>query len=150
MAQGRLGGPEKLIVITNAVTKDWGVFEYWSIGTVSEEVIKFGNEQKWAWPKDPTSFLGQKYRVAQCFVYQSGRKDRLHEAVSSCKDPGAQGRSRYAATEPATTCGRAFSRRARSGLPLINFAVIRLDSSAPAAVSNTLTEAQLSSPLSMP
>ena len=57
------------VVITNAIAKDWGVFEYWNIGTVSEEVIKFGNEQKWPWPKDPSSFLGQKYRVAQCFVY---------------------------------------------------------------------------------
>jgi hypothetical protein len=60
---------KKPIVITNAIAKDWGVFEYWNIGTVSEEVIKFGNEQKWPWPKDPSSFLGQKYRVAQCFVY---------------------------------------------------------------------------------
>src|SRR5215469_2637584 len=57
------------IVITNVATKDWGVFEYWNIGTVSEEVIKFGTEQKWPWPKDPNSFLGQRYRVAQCFVY---------------------------------------------------------------------------------
>jgi hypothetical protein len=60
---------KKPIVITNVATKDWGVFEYWNIGTISEEVIKFGNEQKWPWPKDPSSFLGQKYRVAQCFVY---------------------------------------------------------------------------------
>ena len=60
---------KKPIVITNAMTKDWGVFEYWNIGTVSEEVIKFGNEQKWPWPKDPSTFPGQQYRVAQCFVY---------------------------------------------------------------------------------
>lgn len=60
---------KKPIVITNAMTKDWGVFEYWNIGTVSEQVIKFGNEQGWPWPKDPSRFLGQEYRVAQCFVY---------------------------------------------------------------------------------
>src|SRR3984957_16746116 len=35
---------KKPIVISNVTTKDWGVFEYWNIGTVSEEVIKFGNE----------------------------------------------------------------------------------------------------------
>lgn len=57
------------IVITNVATRDWGVFEYWNIGTVSEEVITFGNAQKWPWPKDPNGFLGQNYRVAQCFVY---------------------------------------------------------------------------------
>ena len=57
------------VIISNVATKDWGVFEYWNIGIVSEEVIKFGNEQKWPWPKDPASFLGQKYRIAQCFTY---------------------------------------------------------------------------------
>ena len=60
---------KKPIAITNAMSNNWGVFEYWNIGTVSEEVIKFGNEQKWPWPKDPSNFLGQQYRVAQCFVY---------------------------------------------------------------------------------
>lgn len=65
------------IVITNAATKDWGVFEYWNIGTVSEEVIKFGNEQKWPWPKDPKSFLGQKYRVAQCFTYHLNSEGKI-------------------------------------------------------------------------
>jgi hypothetical protein len=49
---------KKPVVITNALAKDRGVFEYWNIGTVSEEVIAFGNAQKWAWPKDPKSFLG--------------------------------------------------------------------------------------------
>lgn len=57
------------IAITNAIAGEWGVFEYWNVGTVSEEVIRLGNEQRWPWPKDPSSFLGQKYRVAQCFVY---------------------------------------------------------------------------------
>lgn len=55
--------------ITNAFATDWGVFEYWNIGTISQEVINFGNEQKWPWPKNPESFVGQKYKVAQCFVY---------------------------------------------------------------------------------
>jgi hypothetical protein len=68
---------KKPIVISNVATKDWGVFEYWNIGTVSEEVIKFGNEQKWPWPKDPTSFLGQKYRVAQCFTYHLNAEGKI-------------------------------------------------------------------------
>ena len=66
------------VVITNAATKDWGVVAYWNIGTVSEEVIKFANEQKWPWPKDPTSFfLGQKYRVAQCFTYHLNAEGKI-------------------------------------------------------------------------
>jgi hypothetical protein len=65
------------IVISNVATKNWGVFEYWNIGTMSEEVIKFGNEQKWPWPKDPNSFLGQRYRVAQCFTYHINPEGKI-------------------------------------------------------------------------
>ena len=68
---------KKPIVITNVATKDWGVFEYWNIGTISEELIKFGNEQKWPWPKDPNSLLGQKYRVAQCFLYHINPEGKI-------------------------------------------------------------------------
>ena len=68
---------KKPIAITNAAANDWGVFEYWNIGTVSEEVIKFGNEQNWPWPKDPTNFLGKKYRVSQCFTYHINPEGKI-------------------------------------------------------------------------
>jgi hypothetical protein len=68
---------KKPIVITNVATKSWGVFEYLNIGTISEEVIKFGSEQKWPWPKDPDSLLGKKYRVAQCFVYHINPEGKI-------------------------------------------------------------------------
>jgi len=77
---------KKPIVITNAISKDWGVFEYWNIGIFSEEVMKYGNEQKWPWPKDPTTFLGQKYRVAQCFVYHftpNGKIDFMRQYLDT-------------------------------------------------------------------
>jgi hypothetical protein len=54
-----------------------GVFEYSNIGTVSDDVIKFGNAQQWPWPKDPASFLGQTYRVAQCFVYHINSEGKI-------------------------------------------------------------------------
>jgi hypothetical protein len=65
------------IIISNALARDWGVFEYWNIGTISEEVIQFGNQKKWPWPKEPSSFLGQKYRVAQCFAYHLNSKGKI-------------------------------------------------------------------------
>ncbi|MCL5257971.1 MAG: hypothetical protein M1505_01950 [Patescibacteria group bacterium] len=68
---------KKPIIISNTLAKDWGVFEYWNVGTVSEELIKFGNEQKWPWPKDPASYLGQEYRVAQCFVYHLNAERKI-------------------------------------------------------------------------
>jgi hypothetical protein len=76
------------VVISNAATGDWGVLEYWNIGTVSEEVIKFGNEQKWPWPKNPDSYLGQKYRVAQCFVYHIN-PDRKIDFMRQYLDTGS-------------------------------------------------------------
>ncbi len=69
---------KKPIVITNAATRDWGVFEYWNIGTLSEEVIAFGTSQNWPWPKDPKNFLGRKYRVAQCFVYHVNPEGKIN------------------------------------------------------------------------
>ena len=65
------------VVITNAAAQNWGVFEYWNIGKVSEDVIKLGNEQKWPWPKDPKSLLGQPYRVAQCFTYHFNSEGKI-------------------------------------------------------------------------
>ncbi len=68
---------KKPIAITNVATKDWGVFEYWNVGTVSNELIKYGNEHQWPWPKDPWSLVGQTYRVAQCFVYHINPEGKI-------------------------------------------------------------------------
>src|SRR5579875_2554147 len=69
VAESRRRGQKKPVVISNATAGNWGVFEYWNIGTVSDEVIKLGNEQGWPWPDDPEKFKGKEYRVAQCFTY---------------------------------------------------------------------------------
>lgn len=72
-----LADRKKPVIITNALSNDWGVLEYWNIGTVSEDVIAFGNQQGWPWPRDPQAFLGQEYRVAQCFVYHLNAEGRI-------------------------------------------------------------------------
>jgi hypothetical protein len=36
---------KKPVVISNAVADNWGVFEYWNIGIVSDAVINLGNKQ---------------------------------------------------------------------------------------------------------
>ena len=68
---------KKPIIISNVATKDWGVFEYWNVGTVGEELIKYGNEHQWPWPKDPESLVGQTYRVSQCFVYHINPEGKI-------------------------------------------------------------------------
>lgn len=64
--------------ISDLAAKDWGVFEYWNIGVVTEELVAFGNGQNWPWPKDPRSWIGQKYKVAQCFVWRLNGNGKIH------------------------------------------------------------------------
>ena len=64
-------------VISDLADKNWGVFEYWNIGTVTEKLVTFGNQQKWPWPKDPNSLIGQKYKVAQCFVWHLNANGKI-------------------------------------------------------------------------
>lgn len=65
------------VAISNVATKDWGIFEYWNIGTVTEELVKFGNQQEWPWPKESHSLIGRKYKVAQCFVYHMNSTGKI-------------------------------------------------------------------------
>lgn len=70
------------ITISNVAADGWGVYEYWNIGIVTDELIAFGNQQDWPWPGDPQKFLGRRYRVAQCFVYHldaSGKIDLMRQ-----------------------------------------------------------------------
>jgi len=70
------------IVISNLATKDWGVWEYWNIGTLSEGVIEFAKQSKWPFPSDPGGLVGRKYKVPVCFVYHinvEGKIDLVRE-----------------------------------------------------------------------
>jgi hypothetical protein len=73
-------------IINNLLADKWGVFEYWNVGTATKELIEFGEKQGWPFPKDPNSLIGQKYRVAQCFVYHldsDGRIDRMRQYLDA-------------------------------------------------------------------
>jgi hypothetical protein len=73
-------------IINDVVADKWGVFEYWNVGTASKELIDFGEKQGWPFPKDPRSLIGQKYRVAQCFVYHlddDGRIDVMRQYLDA-------------------------------------------------------------------
>ncbi len=65
-------------VINDLDAKNWGTFEYWNIGTVTDELVAFGNQQKWPWPKDPDLLIGQKYKVAQCFVWHLDAEGKIY------------------------------------------------------------------------
>ncbi len=67
------------VTISDRSAGDWGVFEYWNIGVVTEELVAFGNHQRWPWPRDPQSLLGQTYKVAQCFVWRLDMDNKIRQ-----------------------------------------------------------------------
>ena len=73
------------VVISNLATKEWGVFELWNIGTLTEDTIEFGKQLGWPFPGDPSGLVGKKYKVAQCFVYHinaEGKIDLMREYLT--------------------------------------------------------------------
>ena len=66
------------VVINDLDAKSWGAFEYWNIGTVTDKLVTFGNQQKWPWPKDPNTLIGQKYKVAQCFIWHLNAEGKIY------------------------------------------------------------------------
>jgi ketosteroid isomerase-like protein len=64
--------------INDFAAKDWGVFEYWNTGVVTDEFVAFGNEQKWPWPQEPNGLLGRKFKVVQCMVWQLNEEGKIH------------------------------------------------------------------------
>jgi hypothetical protein len=73
-------------VINDVMADRWGVFEYWNVGTATQELIEFGKKHGWPFPKDPNSLIGQKYRVAQCFVYHldsGGKIDLMRQYLDA-------------------------------------------------------------------
>jgi limonene-1,2-epoxide hydrolase len=69
-------------VINNVATKEWGVMEYWNIGTISEGVIEFAKQSKWPFVRDLPNLIGRTYKVPVCFIYhinQQGKIDLVRE-----------------------------------------------------------------------
>lgn len=65
------------IAVNNVATRDWGVFELWNIGIVTEELVAFGKRQDWPFPGEPESLVGRQYKVAECFVYHINAEGRI-------------------------------------------------------------------------
>ena len=97
------------VTISDLAAKDWGIFEYWNIGVVTEELVAFGNQHKWRWPKDPNGLIGQKYKVAQCFVWHLNAEGKVQydETVMSSRhrNPSSSQRSRTQPDPPRVQVG---------------------------------------------
>ena len=70
------------VPILNRADKEWGVWEYWNVGTIDEGIVEFAKQSKWPFPADISTVIGKKYKVPVCFVYhinEHGQIDLLRE-----------------------------------------------------------------------
>jgi hypothetical protein len=65
------------IPIHNRADKEWGVWEYWNVGTVDKGIVEFAKQSKWPFPADISTIIGKKYKVAVCFVYHINAKGQI-------------------------------------------------------------------------
>ena len=66
------------VFMSNLVTKEWGVCEIWNIGILTEETVEHGKQLGWPFPGDPKSFIGRRYKVAQCYVYYVNSEGKIY------------------------------------------------------------------------
>jgi hypothetical protein len=64
-------------IMGDLANKDGGVFEYWNVGTTTEDLIELAKELKWPFPDDPDRLVGRSYQVPVCFVYRLNEKGRI-------------------------------------------------------------------------
>jgi hypothetical protein len=72
------------VPILNRADKEWGVWEYWNVGTISAGIVEFAKQSKWPFPADISRVIGETYKVPVCFVYHinaKGQIDLLREYV---------------------------------------------------------------------
>ncbi len=82
---GGFGSYKEPVAISNVATKEWGVWEYWNIGTLSEGIIEFARQSKWPFPADAHSLIGRTYRIPVGFVYHINAQGKI-DIVRECLD----------------------------------------------------------------
>src|ERR1035438_3713802 len=65
------------VPIHNRADKEWGIWEYWNVGTIDQGIIEFAKESKWDFPIDINSIIGKKYKVGVCFIYHINTKRQI-------------------------------------------------------------------------
>lgn len=81
---GGFASHKEPVAMRNAATKEWGVWEYWNVGTLTKDIIEFARQSKWPFPANIGSFLGRTYKIPVCFVYginAQGKINLVHEYV---------------------------------------------------------------------
>ena len=77
MKSGKLASQKEPAIIGDVVMKNSGVFEYMNIGTITEGIVEFARQSKWAFPPNVRSLVGRKYKVPVCFVYRTNAQGKI-------------------------------------------------------------------------
>ena len=78
----KYGSQKEPKVILNTACNDWGIWEYWNIGTITKDIAEFAKQSEWPFPDDISTIIGKKYKVPVCFIYHinaNGKIDLLRE-----------------------------------------------------------------------
>ena len=82
---GVFASQKEPVIISNLATKEWGIFEYWNIGTFTEGAVDFAKQLDWPILVDLSSLVGRRYKVPVCFVYHinaEGKIDLVREYLA--------------------------------------------------------------------
>lgn len=75
-------------LLGNVSLGDWGVFEYWNVGTIDERVIDFARSCWGTLPADASGKVGQEFRIPVCFVYHVNAAEKV-DLVREYMDTGS-------------------------------------------------------------
>jgi hypothetical protein len=72
------------VPLSNRADAEWGVWEYWNVGTLEKGIVEFAKQSGWPFPADVSAIIGKKYKVPVCFIYHinaAGKIDLVREYV---------------------------------------------------------------------
>jgi hypothetical protein len=75
---------KKPVVMSNRADKEWGVWEYWNVGTIDKGIAEFAKQWGWPFPADVSTIIGKQYKVPVCFIYHinaMGKIDLVREYI---------------------------------------------------------------------
>jgi hypothetical protein len=65
------------VPILNMANGEWGIWEYWNVGTADAGIIEFAKQSTWPFPADTSKIIGETYKVPVCFSYHINAKGQI-------------------------------------------------------------------------
>ena len=65
------------VPISNRADREWGVWEYWNVGTIEPGIIEFAKQSGWPFPADVSTIIGKKYKLPVCFIYHINAASKI-------------------------------------------------------------------------